>query len=98
MPTWNAYNCLISKEKDPTIIQFLPLYTCPLTDWSNLYSALKQVQGIGTSITPNLKTKYLKYLTKPFTTVRVVFDRCKKESLKSRTGAKRTSEKLSDVN
>ena len=56
MPTWNAYNSLISKEKEPTIIQFLHLYPGPPTDWSNLYSALKQVQGIATSTTPSLKT------------------------------------------
>ena len=55
MPTWNAYNFLISKEKEPTIIQFLPLYPGPLTDWSNLYSVLKWVQGIATSTIPNLK-------------------------------------------
>ena len=52
----DAYNSLISKEKEPTIIQFLLLYPGPPTDWSNLYSALKRVQGIVTSTTPNLKT------------------------------------------
>ena len=31
------------------------LYPGPPTDWSNLYSALKQVQGIATRTTPNLK-------------------------------------------
>ena len=56
MPTWNTYNPLISKEKEPTTIQFLLLYPGPPTDWSNLYSALKQVQGIAASITANLKT------------------------------------------
>ena len=55
MPTWNAHNSLISKEKEPAIIQFLSLYPSPPTDWSNLYSALKWVQGIATSTTPNLK-------------------------------------------
>ena len=33
MPTWNVYNSLISKEKEPTIIQFLPLYSGPPVDW-----------------------------------------------------------------
>ena len=56
MPTWNAYNTLISKEKEPTIIQFLYLYPGPPTAWSKLYSALKRVQGMATSTTPSLKT------------------------------------------
>ena len=56
MPTWNVYNSLISKDKEPAIIQFLPSYPGPPTDCSNLYSALKRVQGIATRTTPNLKT------------------------------------------
>ena len=55
MPTWNGYNSLTSKEKEPTIIQFLSLYPGLPTDWSNLYSALKQVQEIATTTMPNLQ-------------------------------------------
>ena len=32
MPTWNAYNSLISKEKEPNLIQFLALNPGPPTD------------------------------------------------------------------
>ena len=56
IPTWNAYNSLISKERKPTIIQFLTFSPCPPTNWLNLYCVLKQVQGLATSTTLNLKT------------------------------------------
>ena len=45
MPTWPTYNSLTNLV-DQTLYQYLPLYPCSPTDWSNLYTALKLVQGI----------------------------------------------------
>ena len=56
MPTWPAYNSLITNLVDQTLCQSLPLYPGSPTDWSNLYTALKLVQGINVSVTGHAKT------------------------------------------
>ena len=55
-PTWAAYNSLITDAMDITICQGLPLLPGTPTDWSNLYTALKIVQGISVAVTGNSKT------------------------------------------
>ena len=55
-PTWSAYNSLLGTELKETGIQTLPLLTGSPTDWSNLYTALKIVQGINTFNCPGKKT------------------------------------------
>ena len=40
VPTWNAYNSLISTETPVTAYSGLPLLYGSPTDWSNLYTAL----------------------------------------------------------
>lgn len=41
LPTWPAFNSLISEKPTISICQGLPLYPFPPTDWSSLYTALK---------------------------------------------------------
>ena len=55
-PTWAAYNSLITDAMDITICQGLPLLPGTPTDWSNLYTPLKIVQGISVAVTGNSKT------------------------------------------
>ena len=41
VPTWAAYNSLITERKDKTIVQQLPILNgCP-TCWENIYRAMK---------------------------------------------------------
>ena len=56
LPTWAAYNSLISSKTDPTTCQGLPLYPSSPTDWSSLYTSLKIVQGISIAVTGSKRT------------------------------------------
>ena len=56
VPTWAGYNSLISDEKPTTTFCSIPVLNGSPTDWSNLYSALKIVQGIDVSTSPDNKT------------------------------------------
>ena len=55
LPTWSAYNSLITEEPIITTCQGLPLIPTSPTDWSTLYSALKIVQGINVKVTGDKK-------------------------------------------
>ena len=54
-PTWSSYNSLMLGKPEHTICQSLPLLPGTPTDWSNLYAALKLVQGINVSVPDMLK-------------------------------------------
>ena len=41
VPTWAAYNSLITERKDKTIVQQLPILNGSPTCWENLYRAMK---------------------------------------------------------
>ena len=56
IPTWSSYNSLLGTGLKETWIQTLPLLSGSPTDWSNLYTALKIVQGINTFSSPGKKT------------------------------------------
>ena len=56
LPTWPAFNSLISLKSSPTTCQGLPLYPSPPTDWSTLYTTLIIVQGINVEVTGERKT------------------------------------------
>ena len=56
VPTWNAYNSLISTETPVTTYSGLPILYGSPTDWSNLYTALRISQNISTQISPGRKT------------------------------------------
>ena len=56
VPTWAAYNSLITGPMNQTTCQGLPLLPASPTDWSNLYTALKLVQGINVSVADHPRT------------------------------------------
>lgn len=56
LPTWNGFNSLITETPQKTLCHGMPLYPGTPTDWGNLYTSLKLVQGINVSITGNAKT------------------------------------------
>ena len=56
VPTWTGYNSLISNEKPTTTFNSIPVLNGSPTDWSNLYTALKIVQGIDVLTSPDKKT------------------------------------------
>ena len=56
LPTWAASNSLVKDSVDVSICQRMPLYPGSPADWTNLYSALKMVQGINVAVTGNKKT------------------------------------------
>ena len=56
LPTWAAFNSLVTDSVDVSICQGMPLYPGSPTDWTNLYSALKMAQGINVAVTGNKKT------------------------------------------
>ena len=56
LPTWPAFNSLISEKSTISTCQGLHLYPSPPTDWSKLYTALKIVQGINVEVSGNQKT------------------------------------------
>ena len=56
LPTWNAFNSFLIKTPSVTLRETLPLSPISTTDWTGLYTALKQAQGINMKVTPNKKT------------------------------------------
>ena len=56
LPTWPAFNSFVTNSVDVSICQGVPLYPGSPTDWTNLYSALKMVQGINVAVTGNKNT------------------------------------------
>ena len=56
LPTWRAFNSLLSDTPTVTVSQGLSIYPDSPTDWGNLYTALKIVQGINLSVSGNNKT------------------------------------------
>ena len=56
---WVSYNLLISKEIPTTSVCTLPIVNGSPTDFSNLYTALKIVQGISVAQVPGKKTVVL---------------------------------------
>ena len=56
LPTWPAFNSLISLKPIVSTCQILPLYPSSPTDWSTLYTSLKIVQNINVEVTKNNKT------------------------------------------
>ena len=55
LPTWAAFNSLVTDSVDVLICQGMPLYPGSPTDWTNLYSALKMPQGINVAVTDDKK-------------------------------------------
>ena len=55
-PTWSGWNSLIVDKPEQTTCQNLPFFPGLPTDWSNLYTALKLVQGINVSVSDHAKT------------------------------------------
>ena len=56
IPTWAAYNSLITEALPLKNDCGLPLYPGSSTDWTNLYAALKICQNISVSVISNRKT------------------------------------------
>lgn len=56
LPTWGAFNSLLTGTPQISHYETLPLDASSPTDWTGLYTALKKVQGINTSITADKKT------------------------------------------
>ena len=56
LPTWASYNSLATNSPEITKCQGLQLYPGTPTDWSNLYTSLKMVQGINVAVSPEQKT------------------------------------------
>ena len=56
LPTWNAFNSLLTKTPSVTLCETLPLSPISPTDWTVLYAALKQAQEINMKVFPNKKT------------------------------------------
>ena len=56
VPTWSSYNLLMFGKPEQTICQSLHLLPGTPTDWSNLYTTLKLVQGINVSVPGHAKT------------------------------------------
>ena len=55
LPTWAAFNSLVTDSVDVSIFQGMPLYPGSSTDWTNMYSALKMAQEINVAVTGNKK-------------------------------------------
>ena len=55
LPTWNAFNSFLTKTPSLTLYETLPLPPISPTDWTGLYTTLKQVQGINMKVSPNKK-------------------------------------------
>ena len=46
MPSWSAFNSVVSKITKPKDIRLLPIIPSPVTDHQTVYTALKNVQDI----------------------------------------------------
>ena len=56
LPTWNAFNSFLTNTPSVTLCETSLLSPVSPTDWTGLYTALKQAQGINMKISPNKKT------------------------------------------
>ena len=57
IPTWSAYNSLLSEEKQLTEVAALPLIAAPAHEFHTMLVALKQAQGINAFVVgPDRKT------------------------------------------
>ncbi|XP_066919527.1 uncharacterized protein [Clytia hemisphaerica] len=56
VPTWAAYNSLVSKGKAITTVSMLPIINGSPTDWNNLYTAIKEAEKVRKRIYKNGKT------------------------------------------
>ena len=56
LPTWNAFNSLLTETPSVTLCETLPLSPISPTDCTRLYTALKQAQGINMKVSHNKKT------------------------------------------
>ena len=56
LPTWNSFNSLLTKTPSVTLCKTLSLSPISPTDWTGLYTSLKQPQGINMKVSPNKKT------------------------------------------
>ena len=53
VPTWAAYNSLVSKGKATTTVSMLPIINGSPTDWNNLYAAIKEAEKVRKRIYKN---------------------------------------------
>ena len=56
VPTWAAYNSLVSKGKATTTVSMLPIINGSPTDWNNLYAAIKEAEKVRKRIYKDGKT------------------------------------------
>ena len=56
VPTWTAYDSLITKENLTTTFCSLPIIFGSPAEWDNLFSSLKKVQKINDLLSPGTKT------------------------------------------
>ena len=56
LPTWNAFNSLLTNTPSVTLCETLLLSSISPTDWTGLYTALKQAEEINMKVSPNKKT------------------------------------------
>ena len=56
LPTWNTFNSLLTQTPPVTLRETLPLSPMSPTDWTGLYAALKQAQGINMKSSPDKKS------------------------------------------
>ena len=56
VPTWAAYNSLITERKDKTIVQQLPILNGSPTCWENLYRAMKDSEKLNKELSNCSKT------------------------------------------
>ena len=56
VPTWAAYNSLITERKDKTIVHQLPILNGSPTCWENLYRAMKDSEKLNKELSNGSKT------------------------------------------
>ena len=56
LPTWNAFSSLLTNTPSVTLYETLLLSSISPTDWTGLYTALKQDQEINMKVSSNKKT------------------------------------------
>ena len=53
--TWTRFNLMVTKVRSITNMNVLPLYSAPLTDFSNIYQVLKIFQNISAPVPQSRK-------------------------------------------
>ena len=56
LPTWNAFNSLLTRTSSLPLCETLPLSPISPVDWTGLYTALKQTQKINMNVSSNKTT------------------------------------------